>query len=82
MWCFQFYLAEQAHALLQSRLNANIMAADVERLELLRTYPQVVNFLLRTNATDEIISDAVGDVTSFRQSSSMAEMAYSNDLWD
>ena len=68
VWCFQFYLTGQAQRLLQSRLNGNTMAVDVERRELLRTYPQVVNFLLRTYATDEVISEAVGDVTSFRQS--------------
>ena len=58
------------------------MAVDVERRELLQTYPQVVNFLLRTYATDEVISEAVGDVTSFRQSSNMTEEVYSNHLWD
>ena len=82
LWCFQFYLTGQAHALLQSRLNRNTMAVDVERRELLRTYSQVVNFLLRTYATKEVISEAVGDVTSFRQSSNMTEEVYSNHLWD
>ena len=81
VWCFQFYLTGKAHALLQSRLNGN-MAVDVERRELLRTYPQVVNFLLRTYATDEVISEAVGYVTSFCQSSNMTEEVYSNHLWD
>ena len=82
VWCFQFYLTGQAHALLQSHLHGNTMAVDVERRELLRAYPQVVNFLLRTYATDEVISEAVGDVTSFRQSSNMTEEVYSNHLWD
>ena len=54
----------------------------MEWRELLRTYPQVVNVLLRTYATDEVISEAVGDVTSFRQSSNMTEEVYSNHLWD
>ena len=65
-----------------ARLNGNTMAVDVERRELLRTYPQVVNFLLRTYTTDEVISEAVGDVTSFRQSSNMTEEFYSKHLWD
>ena len=82
VWCFQFYLTGQAHALLQSRLNGNTMAVDVEQRELLETYPEVVNFLLRTYATDEVIAEAVGDVTSFRQSSNMTEEVYSNHLWD
>ena len=82
VWCFQFYLTGQAHALLQSRLNGNTMAVDVKRRELLRTYPQVINFLLRTYATDEVTSEAVCDVTSSCQSSSMTEEVYSNHLWD
>ena len=82
VWCFQFYLTGQAHALLQSRLHGNTMAVDAEQRELLETYAEVVNFLLRTYATDEVISEAVGDVTSFRQSSNMTEEAYSNQLWD
>ena len=82
VWCFQFYLTGQAHALLQSRLHGNIMVVDAEQRELLQTYPEVVNFLLRTYLTDEVISEAVGDVTSFRQSSNMTEEVYSNHLWD
>ena len=82
VWCFQFYLTGQAHALLQSRLHGNTMAVDAEQRELLETYPEVVNYLLRTYATDEVISEAVGDVTSFRQSSNMTEEVYSNHLWD
>ena len=82
VWCFQFYLTGQAHALLQSRLHVNTMAADGEQRELLDTYTEVVNFLLSTYATDEVISEAVGDVTSFLQSSNMTEEVYSNQLWD
>ena len=82
VWRLQFYLTGQAHVLLQSRLNENTMAVDVERRELLRPYPQVVNVLLRTYGTDEVISEAVGDVTSFCQSSNMTEEVYSNHLWD
>ena len=81
VWCFQFYLTVQAHALLQSRLHGNTMAVDAEQRELLETYAEVVNFLLRTYATDEVLSEAVDDVTSFRQSSNMTEEVYSNQLW-
>ena len=82
VWCFQFYLTGQADALLQSRLHGNTMTFDAEQHELLETYSEVVNVLLRTYATDEVISKAVGDVTSFRQSSNMTEETYSNQLWD
>ena len=82
VWCFQFYLTDQAHALFQSRLNGNTMVVEVEQREMLRTYSQVVNFFLRTYANDEVISEEVGDVTSFRQVSNMTEEVYSNYLWD
>ena len=64
-WCFQFYLTGQAHVLIQSRINGNNMAVDAEQRVLLETYPEVDKFLLRTYAIDEVISKAVGDVTSF-----------------
>ena len=77
VWCFHFYLTGQAHALLQSRLHGNTMAVDAEQRELLETYAEVVDLLLRTYATDEVISEAVGDVTSFCQSSNMTQEVYS-----
>ena len=49
------------------------MAVDAEQRELLETYPEEVNFHLRTYMTDEVISGASGDVPSFYQSSSMTE---------
>ena len=82
LWCFQFYLTGQAHALLQSRINLNIMAVDLEQSEMLRTCPEVVNFLLRTYAADEVIYEAVGDLTSFCQSFNMTEEVYNNQIWD
>ena len=63
VWCFQFYLTGQVHALLQSRLHGKTMAFDSEQRVLPETYAEVVNFLLRTYATDDVISEAVGDVT-------------------
>ncbi|CAN8074214.1 unnamed protein product [Agarophyton chilense] len=58
LWCFQFYLTGSAHALIQSRLFGETGAVDVRRCKMLRTYSEVVNFLLTTYATDEVIADA------------------------
>lgn len=58
------------------------MAVNVEQLELLQTYLEAVNFLLRTYATDEDISEAVGNVTAFRQGSSSTEEVHSDPFWD
>lgn len=56
------------------------MAVDAEQRDLLGTYPEIVDFLLPTYATEEVISKAVGDVTSFRKSLNMTEEFYSNHL--
>ena len=58
------------------------MAVDAEQHELLETYAEIFNFLLRMYAMDEVISEAVSDVTSFCQSSNLTEEVYSNQLWD
>ena len=46
------FLTGQAHALFQSRLHGNTMEVDAKQRELLETYAEVVNVLLRTYATD------------------------------
>ena len=79
---FPVYLSGQVHALHQSRLHGNTMAFDAEQRQLLETYVEAASFLLGTYATDEVISEAVGDVTSFLQSSNMTVDVYSNQFWD
>ena len=56
------------------------MAVDAEQRKLPETYAEVVNFLLLPYATNEVISEAVGDFISFRQSSSITEEVYSSHL--
>ena len=82
VWFFQLYFTGQAHALLQPSLYRITLAVDAEQRELLEPYAKVVNFLQRTYATDEVIFEAVGDVTSLSRSSSMTEDVYGNHLWD
>ena len=77
----QFYLTGKAQALLQSRLNSDTMAVHVGQCEMLKTYPEVVNLLLRTYGTNVEIAGAVCDVTSFRQSSNMTVAFHSNHFW-
>lgn len=62
----------QAFALLKPRFMGNAMVVDAEQLELFESY-EVVNSLLRTCATDEIILKAYAEVVSFCQSSNMTE---------
>ena len=80
VWDFQFYLIWKVYALLQSRLHGNTMVVLAEQRKLLESCSEVVKFLLRTYATEEVIYEAVSDVTSFHQSSNMMEEVYSNHL--
>ena len=66
--------------MLQSRLKCDTTAVDVDQCEMLKTYLEVVNFLLRTYATNVAIAGAGNDVTS-RQSSNMTEAFHSNHFW-
>lgn len=50
VWCFQFCLTGQTHALLQSRLAGNTMVVDEKQIEMLGTYTEGANILLRTYA--------------------------------
>lgn len=58
------------------------MTVDSKRSEMLRTYGDVVNFLLQKYATDEVIAEAYNDVVNFRQSSATTKKTYSRMLWD
>ena len=82
IWLFQFFLEGQAHAMLQSRLVGSNMAVDAKHRELLTSYPQVVNFLIRNYATDEVIAEAYNEVIGCKQVATMNELRYSQLLWD
>lgn len=80
VWCFQLYLANQAHALLLSPLSRNTMAVDAGPFEMLRTYLEVVYFLLRKHAADEVVADAHTNVAPFLQGFSVTKELYSSHL--
>lgn len=82
IWLFQFFLEGQAQAMLQSRLVGSSMAIDAKHRELLTSYPQVVNFLIRNYATDEVIAEAYNEVINCKQAATMTELRYSQLLWD
>lgn len=72
-----FYMEEQAESLLLTRLTKSSMTVDPKRSEMLGTYGDMVNFLLRTYAMNEIIAKAYNDPANFRQSSAMTAETYS-----
>ena len=81
MWLFQFYLKGQAATLLHSRMQGNTMAVEEDQTEMLRTYPEVVNYLLETYATDEVIQEAYAEVLSYRQRPSQPELEFAKSLF-
>lgn len=52
------------------------MAANSKLFELLQAHGDVVNFLLRVYATDEVIAKAYRDVSSIRQIFAMTKEIY------
>lgn len=81
MWCFQYFLGGSARALLTSRLTGKSLAIDSCKRETLRSYPEVVNFLLQTYATEDAMCEALEDVQNCRQPSNMDEGTFSQLLW-
>ena len=81
LWAVQFFLKGQAGALVKSRLAGQTMAMDSERGELLTCYKELVNFLLHTYATDDVMAETVADVEGLKQSTSMTETGFSDELW-
>lgn len=49
------------------------MAVDSKRIETLRTYGDVMNFLLQTYATNQVIAEAYSDVLDFHQNSALTK---------
>lgn len=69
IWLFQFYLEKHAAYLLHSRTQGNIMSLDEDQTGMLRTYPQVVHYLLETYATNEVTQEAHAELLRYHQSS-------------
>lgn len=69
MWLLHFYMKESTSSALHTRLastyEARTRAISTRKTAMLTTYPQVVNYLLRTYATDEKIVDIADEVLSF-----------------
>ena len=81
VWLFQYFLDGRVHTAVKSRLSANIHGYHRRNeADALRTFPAVVNFLLRQYARDDVILEAHLDLTTFRQSSGMLEEDFSELL--
>ena len=82
VYCFKKFLTGAPQHLVMSRLVGDSMATDADQTDMLTSYPEVVNFLLHTYATEEAMLEAVQDIENCRQSSIMNEVAYADRLWE
>ena len=82
VWCFQFFVTGRAHSLVMNRLTVQSIAVDVQQQDTLTSYREVVNFLLRTYATDEIIAESHQEVIAYQQSTNTTETDYGEKPWD
>ncbi|CAN8075924.1 unnamed protein product [Agarophyton chilense] len=71
-----------AYYLLQGRLRGNTLAMDEDGTEMLESCPEVVNFLLETYATDEVIQEVYSEVLAYHQRSGQTESEFSLALWN
>ena len=77
VWIFPYFMKEPA----KSALNARIAPSAARRGPVkLRTYDQVVNHLIRTYATDDIIADTEADIDSFKQPQNKTASEYADLL--
>ena len=81
LWSFQFFMTGMALAKVQTRIVGESGVADARRDEVLSSYPEVVNYLFRTYATNEVIAEAYAEVKNFIQSLRKSETEYGDRLW-
>lgn len=80
-----FFMSTFASALLNARLHADCSNRKSFRKtsvtsRYLRTYPQIVNFLLEKYGMDEIIAETVSAITRFAQPAGLKPLKYSEKL--
>ena len=82
VWCFQFCLEGQADSLIHSRLAGHDkIGKKTRQTEKLSTYEQVVNFLIQTYVTNEVISEEYNSMMQFRQATNQTETDFADRLW-
>lgn len=73
MWVFHFFMKESVsvalHTRVASKQNDRNRVATTGHTTTLKTYPQAVNYLLRTYATDESVADTKDGISTIIQPS-------------
>ena len=85
MWLFHYFMKKTPAAALSSRLAlepARFARSPDDAHERLGSYVEVVNYLLATYATDDVIAETVGDILSIRQGKGTTAADFAQTLYD
>lgn len=84
IWIFSFFVKNSASTALSARLaskhQAQYRLLSVGMTTTMATYPQVVNYVLRTYATDENVAKMGEDITIFAQPPNETPSQYDEKL--
>lgn len=80
IWLFRFFLDDPVRSDVESMLEGDNNPSGATQQEMLRSYPEVVNYLLETYATDEVLAQAYYDLVSARQGYAQAEDEFAHKL--
>lgn len=78
VWLLQYFVNGTAPDNLQARLqtSTSMIVDSHEETDVLKTYPEVVNYLLKAYATDEEIATAYAEVISCKQETNKTETEF------
>jgi len=81
MWLFQYFVKKTTKAAIVARTTAGSTGDGKTPGSHLTNYPAVVQFLLKTYATDEVIAEADAEINRYRQPDRMSPPDYAHNLW-
>lgn len=72
IWLFEFFLSEPAGSTILPKIEADDGITLLKSMQMLKSCPEVINSLLETYATNEVLAEANHGLTTHRQSSAVA----------
>lgn len=81
MWLFSRFIREPAKVVLSHPVTAGNKKDQKQEAEL-TTYCKAVKYLLKTYATNDVISEADAEITNFKQPTGMTAVCHCEVLWE
>lgn len=82
MWLLHFFMKKPAAAALNSRISLPSKSHRRHKEGTLTTYCEVVNYLLETYATDDVIAETDAEILRFTQPPTKSPTEYAEALWN